>query len=34
MIQEKCKQGNENLVLGKVKAIKRNFQEEKPKSRT
>ena len=29
----KCKQGNENLVLGKVKAIKRNFQEEKPKSK-
>ena len=37
MIQEKCKEFNENLVLGKVdaayKAIKRNFQEEKSKSK-
>ena len=37
MIQEKCKEVNENLVLGKVdpayRAIKRNFQEEKPKNK-
>ena len=37
MIQEKCKEVNENLVLGKVdaayRAIKRNFQEDKPKSK-
>ena len=37
MIQEKCKEVNENLVLGKVEAayrtIKRNFQEEKTKSK-
>ena len=37
MIQEICKEVNENLVLGKVDAayrtIKINFQEEKPKSK-
>ena len=36
-IQEKCVEINENLVLGKVDAaymaIKRNFQEENPKSK-
>ena len=37
MIQEKCKEVDENLVLVKVdaayRAIKRNFQEEMPKSK-
>ena len=38
MIQEKCKEVNENLVLGKVdaayRAIKRNFQKKSQKART